>query len=1105
MKKRWVVAFKHVLFGCIIFERTVFAQFDLLPDLIIPPIHSVDAKVSAVIQLPFNAPLDMTGIDEKVFIIGKLTGVYTGDFSLDPSLTILEFQTSRPFHPGEEIVVLLTDEIESATGIPITAPFQWSFTVGAPYGAGDFQKYPPFSLNGESEPFAICPVDLNQDGFVDLITANNATNTVSVFRNDFQSARGGFYINAPYSVGAGPMTVRAADINQDDLPDIIVPNFYDNTITVLRNAGNLSFNPYQLIALQGTRPIDIILEDFNNDHLADMAVALFGSDSIEVFMNTGLAFQSMGTLYRVDQSGVVALASADLDKDGDKDIIAACWGSMSLVRFENTSGLFSITETISLEFSPSAVVAANLFNVDDGEMDILCTGQNSDKHAIIENINGVFQLPNYLSNPHLPVNAVCGNYIGDTHPELSVAVTNIMDDQVHIFSNDGSTLNPFNVNRENANATPMGLGQADFDLDGDIDLIVTNVQDDQVTFLENIYSPGDFYVPIVDFGDVCVGNDSVKTVDFINTTSVIVTINSIALTDYSNFSKSSIPLPVSVFPNDKVSIDITFHPTDMIFYHKGLVIETDYIHVSSVTVALFGQGIDVILISDPPDLDFGIVPPNLTKDKPLVLKNNGNANALVHLTFTGPGVNFYTNIGSYPIPVPAYGQSAPITIYFRPTAEQVYDGQIEITYTPCQEETLFVPLHGVGSSNAPYFKSDSVISVIEDIPDSYPAEAVDPDGEPVSYEFLNPLPSYTNRSTSNPANLDILAQEGDRDSQFTVVASDGFLETEWNVTIHVIPVNDPPVLEKLNRFTNVPEDVSVVESITAGKLLEFTLWAHDPEDSLIQIDYITDNLPSPPGWKPPPPGRNKRIFSWQSDFDDEGSYSVIFQATDSEVSSPLSVTDTAYIEVNRALPDLSIEEFNSTDGSYSVFKGQQKTFEVTVLNTDAPVSEPFKLFMSGMNTINPSAPIVISELGIDESVTHSFTVMFNRTGHIQLCALVDSDDEIEELDETNNELCLTVNVNEGALQVYPNPFTPNQDGFNDRAGFDVSELNISHPTVKVFSFTGFLVRTINTVSNNILEWDGRDSSGNEMSPGVYLFVVYNGDNKEASGSIVLAR
>lgn len=1105
MKKKSGINRITILFVCCMLSKNLLAQFDVIPRQIIPPVHSIDAEVYDVIQIPFNAAVNLNNIQNKISITGKLTGEYSGDFNLDPTHTIVEFHASRPFHPGEEIIVFLSDEFESATGTPISAPFQWSFTVGAPEGAGDFEKYPPYSLDGEMDPFVVCPADLDQDGYVDLITANNATNTVTLFQNGFRSARGSFYITEAFTVGSGPMTVRAGDINQDGRFDIVVPNLFDNTITVLRNNGGFSFSPYQLLDLNGTRPIDILLEDFNNDNLMDLAVALFGDDFLEVFLNTGVRLESSGISYPLDQSGIVALASVDMDKDGDKDIMAACWGGESVVLLENSSGAFSVSQTIALEISPSAITAANLFNTNDGDMDILCIGQNSDSLAIIENNGGTLQPPTYLSNSDLPINAVCGNYFGSSQSTLNVAVSNMTDGEVHVFNNNGYQVNPLNFNRVDANPAPMGLGQADFDLDGDVDLIVTNVQDNQITWLENLYRPeGCCPISIVDFGDVCLGESSSQLFQFVNTTSVIVNILNISPSVYDAFSVVPLSYPISVFPNDTILIEISFHPTDMRSYQDGLIIETDYVPAPIAIVPLLGRGIGVVLSSDPQELSFGIVPPNVTAQGTITLINDGNVNAEVYATFTDFHFILDMNYNPIPITVPAYGQTD-ILVNFTPTANQTYAAQLELTYAPCPDQALIVPLQGTGSDRPPDFTSGSEITVYEDEPNRYyTAHAEDPDGEPVTYQFLDPLPSYTQRHLSDPARLNIEPNEGDRDAQFTVVASDGYLETEWEVTIHVIPVNDPPVLVKLNRYTHAPEDVSVTEMITAGDMLEFTLWAYDPEDSLIQFEIINYNLPTRPDLGPPV-DRNKRVFQWQSDFGDEGSYWAILMASDHDASGSISVLDTAYIEVNRALPDLTIDFLGSKDGNNQVFKGQQKTYEVTVTNASAPVFESFQLFLSGMNTIQPADPIVIPSLGIGESVTHSFTITFNRTGHIQLCAQVDYGYEIEELDETNNEICLTVNVNEGVLQVYPNPFTPNEDGFNDRAGFDISELNIGYPSVKIFSFSGFLVRTIDVVSQNILEWDGRDSSGNEMPPGVYLFVLYNRDNKEASGSIVLAR
>ena len=91
------------------------------------------------------------------------------------------------------------------------------------------------------------------------------------------------------------------------------------------------------------------------------------------------------------------------------------------------------------------------------------------------------------------------------------------------------------------------------------------------------------------------------------------------------------------------------------------------------------------------------------------------------------------------------------------------------------------------------------------------------------------------------------------------------------------------------------------------------------------------------------------------------------------------------------------------------------------------------------------------------------------------------------------------------LEVSPNPFTPNNDGFNDAVRFRTSEFGLSQPVLKVFSFEGYLIRTVDETRSGELRWDGLDDSDQEQPPGVYMYVVREGGQTVASGHVTLAR
>lgn len=97
----------------------------------------------------------------------------------------------------------------------------------------------------------------------------------------------------------------------------------------------------------------------------------------------------------------------------------------------------------------------------------------------------------------------------------------------------------------------------------------------------------------------------------------------------------------------------------------------------------------------------------------------------------------------------------------------------------------------------------------------------------------------------------------------------------------------------------------------------------------------------------------------------------------------------------------------------------------------------------------------------------------------------------------------------GDLYVWPNPFTPNGDGKNDEIYFDISEIQVSSPEVRIFSMANRLVRTLVRIEEvqglDVLRWDGKDNHGHDLKPGIYLWVFDDATAGHHRGTIALAR
>src|SRR5262245_52608796 len=71
---------------------------------------------------------------------------------------------------------------------------------------------------------ALAAVDVNSDGYIDLMTANGFDNSVSVMMNN---GLGGFTLASSPGTGSDPSSIFSTDLNGDGLPDLITGNYND--------------------------------------------------------------------------------------------------------------------------------------------------------------------------------------------------------------------------------------------------------------------------------------------------------------------------------------------------------------------------------------------------------------------------------------------------------------------------------------------------------------------------------------------------------------------------------------------------------------------------------------------------------------------------------------------------------------------------------------------------------------------------------------------------------------------------------------------------------------------------------------------------------------
>jgi hypothetical protein len=192
-------------------------------------------------------------------------------------------------------------------------------------GNGDGTFQPQIEYPVGNQPLFLATGDFNGDGILDLAVLNSATiSTVSVLLGN---GDGTFQPQVVYPVGAGSSYnsdyIVAADINNDGRLDLVTANYNDNTVSVLLGVGDGTFQG-QVTYPTGTGPNDIAVGDFNQDGNLDLAItnSNFGSGTTVgiLYGNGNGTFQAQVAV--TVGAGPWGIAAGDFNGDGLTDLVA---------------------------------------------------------------------------------------------------------------------------------------------------------------------------------------------------------------------------------------------------------------------------------------------------------------------------------------------------------------------------------------------------------------------------------------------------------------------------------------------------------------------------------------------------------------------------------------------------------------------------------------------------------------------------------------------------------------------------------------------------------------------------------------------------------------
>jgi FG-GAP-like repeat/Bacterial Ig-like domain/Secretion system C-terminal sorting domain/FG-GAP repeat len=438
-----------------------------------PARNANNVPVGANVTTTFAQPLQATAATRQALRVfsqqrgGQLADAQGGVATV--SGNTLTFNPTTNFKPGETLTVTTTPAATATSGdLLASGPVRQFTTATGGTGRGFFaQPTTGAEASVGTTPRGVTAGDMDGDGDLDLLTANEGANTVSIRANN---GAGGFAGTTDVNVGASPRGLAVGDMDNDGDLDLVTANPAANSVSVCLNAGNGTFGA-PLIVSVGTSPQDVVLGDINGDGILDLLTADSGSTTVSVRLNIGGA--RFVATDNVNLGGSPnSLTLGDVNNDNSLDIVTVNRGGYLNVFVNAGGGFFSTAPGGVLGGDPLRAVLGDLDG--DGDLDLVTANSSANTISIRTNDGTGFFY--FGSDQDLVVGTnVSSVALGDVDADgdLDLVATNVDASTATNWRNDG--LGSFGDAQTVAlGLTPNSVALADVDADGDLDLLAAN-------------------------------------------------------------------------------------------------------------------------------------------------------------------------------------------------------------------------------------------------------------------------------------------------------------------------------------------------------------------------------------------------------------------------------------------------------------------------------------------------------------------------------------------------------------------------------------------------------------------------------------------------------
>ncbi|MGD8894905.1 MAG: FG-GAP-like repeat-containing protein [Acidobacteriota bacterium] len=268
-------------------------------------------------------------------------------------------------------------------------------------------------------------------------------------------------------VGEDPRGIAVADFDRDGWLDVVTADSLSNTVTVLWGVSSGGFDPAPTVVGTGGGPEAVAVGDFDGNGTTDIVVALqTDQDILPIFKDVAGRTFTPGNILDVDNTPT-AVAAGDFDQNGTLDVVVA--GLSGDVQFcmNDGTGVFTSGPRPAPGGALTGVAVADFDR--KGRLDVAVTRRSPTQDVVLLLAEGAWSVAPFPVAAGAPEDIATGDL--DRNGTVDVVVAVQGDDNVSILLGDGGgVLGPANV--YNVGGQQVGVDLADFNGDGILDVAV---------------------------------------------------------------------------------------------------------------------------------------------------------------------------------------------------------------------------------------------------------------------------------------------------------------------------------------------------------------------------------------------------------------------------------------------------------------------------------------------------------------------------------------------------------------------------------------------------------------------------------------------------------